>query len=164
MALTTIRITNLKPKKADYRVADGGGLYILVRPNESKLWRYDYRLDGSRRTHSIGEWGEGPNRVSLKQARDAHDVARAAVARDEHPIGQKSAAALAEIEKASRKTVKEAAEGWKAHINKQSRSDKTRDRDERMVGYINGAFGHLCVEGCEGPASGCAAQHLRDRG
>jgi hypothetical protein len=40
---------------ADYRVADGGGLYILVRPNGSKLWRYDYRLDSSRRTHSIGE-------------------------------------------------------------------------------------------------------------
>lgn len=90
MALTTVGITNLKPKKADYRVADGGGLYILVRPNGCKLWRYDYRLDGSRRTHSIGEWGEGSNRVSLKQARDAHDVARAAVARDEHPIGQKS--------------------------------------------------------------------------
>jgi hypothetical protein len=53
---------------------------------------------------------------------------------------------LAEIEKASRKTVKEAAEGWKAHISKQSRSDKTRDRDERMIGYINGAFGHLYVE------------------
>jgi hypothetical protein len=68
---------------------------------------------------------------------------RAAVARGEHPIGQKFAAMLAEIEKASRKTVKEAAEGWKAHINKQSRSDKTRDRDERMIGYINGAFGHL---------------------
>ena len=79
--------------------------------NGAKLWRYDYRLDGSRRTHSIGEWGEGPNRVSLKQARDAHDEARAAVARGEHPIGQKFAAALAEIEKASRKTVREATEG-----------------------------------------------------
>jgi hypothetical protein len=97
MALTTIGITNLRPKKADYRVTDGGGLYILVRPNGSKLWRYDYRLDGSRRTHSIGEWGEGSNRVSLKQARDAHDEARAAVAQGEHPIGQKFAAALAEI-------------------------------------------------------------------
>jgi Arm DNA-binding domain len=112
MALTTIGITNLRPKKADYRVADGGGLYIRVRPNGSKLWRYDYRLDGSRRTHSIGEWGGGSNRVSLKQARDAHDEARAAVARGEHPIGQKFAAALAEIEKASRKTAKEATEGW----------------------------------------------------
>ena len=154
MALTPIGITNLKPKRADYRVADGGGLYILVRPNESKLWRYDYRLDGSRRTHSIGEWGEGPNRVSLKQARDAHDVARAAVAPGrEHPIGQKSAAIPAEIEKASRKTVREAAKGWKSHINKQSRSDKTCDRDERMIGYINGAFGHLYVEDVK-------AQHL----
>ena len=72
MALTTIGITNLKPKKADYRVADGGGLYVLVRPNGSKLWRYVYRLNGTRRTYSIGEWGEGPNRVSLKHARDAH--------------------------------------------------------------------------------------------
>jgi hypothetical protein len=101
MALTTIGITNLRPKKVDYRVADGGGLYILVRPNGSKLWRYDYRLDASRHTHSIGEWGEGSNRASLKQARDAHHDARAAVARGEHPIGQKFAA---EIEKASRKT------------------------------------------------------------
>ena len=45
MALTTIGIAKLKPKKADYRVADGGGLYVLVRPNGSKLWRYDYRLN-----------------------------------------------------------------------------------------------------------------------
>jgi hypothetical protein len=102
MALTTIGHHNLKPKKADDRVTDGGGLYIhiLVSPNGSNLWRYDYRLGACRRTRSIGEWGEGPNRVSLKQARDAHDEARAAVARGEHPIGQKFAVALAEIEKA----------------------------------------------------------------
>jgi hypothetical protein len=83
---------NLKPKKADYRVTDGGGLYIhiLVSPNRSKLWRYDYRLGGCRRTHSIGEWGEGPNRVSLKQARDAHDEARAAVAGASIRLGRSS--------------------------------------------------------------------------
>jgi hypothetical protein len=34
MALTTVGITNLKPKKADYRVADGGGLYIYSGPSE----------------------------------------------------------------------------------------------------------------------------------
>src|SRR5271156_676233 len=90
--------------------------------------------------------GRRPKPGLAQAGRDAHDVARAAIARGEHPIGQKFAAALAEIEKASRKTVKEAAEGWKAHINKQSRSDKTRDRDQRMIGYINGAFGRLYVE------------------
>jgi len=26
--------------KADYRIADGGRLYLLVRPNGSKLWRH----------------------------------------------------------------------------------------------------------------------------
>ena len=45
--------------------------YILVRPNGSKLWRYDYRLDGSRRTHSIGEWGRRP-KTGLAQAGPRH--------------------------------------------------------------------------------------------
>jgi hypothetical protein len=44
MSLNAIKVETLKPKKADYRVADGGGLYVLVRPTGSKLWRYDYRL------------------------------------------------------------------------------------------------------------------------
>jgi len=57
--------------------------------------------------------GRRPNRVSLKQARDAHDEARAAVARGEHPIRQKFAAA---IEKESRKSVKEAAEHSRAWV------------------------------------------------
>ena len=54
MSLNAIKVLNLKPKGNDYRVADDGGLYILVRPNGSKLWRYDYRLAGARRTFSIG--------------------------------------------------------------------------------------------------------------
>jgi hypothetical protein len=37
MALTTIGITNLRPKKADYHVADGGGLYILVHPRSKNM-------------------------------------------------------------------------------------------------------------------------------
>jgi len=37
LKLTAITITSLKPREADYRVADGDGLYLLVRPNGSKL-------------------------------------------------------------------------------------------------------------------------------
>jgi hypothetical protein len=74
MSLNAIKVQNLKPKKADYRVADGGGLYILVRPNGSKLWRYDYRLTDAatgqvvRRTFSVGEFnpdGDGANLFTL---------------------------------------------------------------------------------------------------
>ncbi len=72
MALTTIGIANRRPKKADYRVTDGGGLYIPVRPNRSKLWRYDYQLGGSRCTHSIGEFGH----LYVEDAKAQHLVAR----------------------------------------------------------------------------------------
>jgi hypothetical protein len=82
MSLNAIKVENLKPKAADYRVADGGGLYVLVRPNGSKLWRYDYRLGTTRRTFSIGEYhgeGDGRRRFTLKQARDEHEAAQKAV-------------------------------------------------------------------------------------
>jgi hypothetical protein len=53
MSLNTIKVQNLKPKKADYRLADGGGLYLLVRPGGSKLWRYDYRLTDRVGAHAL---------------------------------------------------------------------------------------------------------------
>jgi hypothetical protein len=33
MSLNAIKAENLKPKKTDYRAADGGNLYLLVLPN-----------------------------------------------------------------------------------------------------------------------------------
>jgi hypothetical protein len=68
MSLNAIKVLNLKPKERDYRVADSGGLYVLVRPNGSKLWRYDYRLGDARRTFSIGAYsdaGDGVDHFTL---------------------------------------------------------------------------------------------------
>lgn len=32
-------VATAKPKPKDYKLSDGSGLYLLVRPNGSKLWR-----------------------------------------------------------------------------------------------------------------------------
>ena len=69
MALTTIGISNLRPKKADYRVTDGGGLLILVRPNVSKLWRYDYQLGGSAPVQSVNGVKAQPGLVQASPRR-----------------------------------------------------------------------------------------------
>ena len=77
MSLNAIKVENLKPKKADYRITDGGGMYLLVRPTGSKLFRYDYRLNGTCRTLSIGEYhdrGDGVRSFTRKQARDEHEA------------------------------------------------------------------------------------------
>ena len=54
-------------KDKDYKLSDGGGLYLLVKTNGSKCWRYAYRFDGKQKTLALGIYPA----VSLKNARDA---------------------------------------------------------------------------------------------
>ena len=55
MPLTHTSITNTKPKDKVYKLFDGGGLYLQVKPTGYKVWKYDYRLNGSRGTYTIGQ-------------------------------------------------------------------------------------------------------------
>jgi hypothetical protein len=43
MALTDTRIRNAKPKPKPYKLSDGGGMYLLVRPDGA---RYELRYGG----------------------------------------------------------------------------------------------------------------------
>lgn len=42
MCLSDFACKNAKPKDKPYRLADGDGLYLLVRNNGSKLWQLRY--------------------------------------------------------------------------------------------------------------------------
>src|ERR1700677_4891990 len=46
--------TNAKPKDKPYKLADSGGLYLLVNPTGSKLWRLKYYFLQKERLFSIG--------------------------------------------------------------------------------------------------------------
>ena len=72
MALTNTQIKNAKPKDKQYKLSDQGGLYLLVRTNGSKVWKYDYRLNDKRLTLTIGTYPE----TTLAEARVAHIGAR----------------------------------------------------------------------------------------
>ena len=56
MPLSDVKIQKAKPRDEPFRMADGGGLYVLVNPAGSKLWRMDYRLLGKRRTLAVGAY------------------------------------------------------------------------------------------------------------
>jgi len=75
MSLTNTQIKNAKPKDKQYKLSDQGGLYLLVRPNGSKAWKYDYRLNNKRLTHTIDTYPD----TSLAAAREAHTAARCLV-------------------------------------------------------------------------------------
>ena len=72
MALSDLRIRTAKPRDKPYKLTDGGGLYILVQPGGSKLWRMKYRFLGKEKLLSIGRYPE----VGLARARKAQLAAR----------------------------------------------------------------------------------------
>ena len=83
MAVGTNKLTNTgiqsaaaKPKA--YKLADGGGLYLLVERNDFKYWRMAYRFAGKQKLLSPGVYPT----VSLKAARLARKEARAKFAND----------------------------------------------------------------------------------
>lgn len=45
-----------KPEAAPYRLFDGDGLYLLIRPDGKKWWRLDYTHEGKRKTLSLGTY------------------------------------------------------------------------------------------------------------
>ncbi len=72
MKLSDIACKNAKPKDTQYKLFDGGGLYLLVRTNGSKLWQLKYRFMNKEKTLSIGQYPL----ISLAQARQARDNAK----------------------------------------------------------------------------------------
>ncbi|RVT71572.1 DUF4102 domain-containing protein, partial [Agrobacterium sp. CNPSo 2736] len=56
MPLSDLKCRNAKPAPKDYKLTDAGRLYLLVRPNGSKLWRLNYQFSGKQKTLSIGAY------------------------------------------------------------------------------------------------------------
>lgn len=85
--LTDTALKNLKPKSAQYKVADRDGMYVTVSPVGTVTFRYDYRLNGRRETLTIGRYG--PDGLSLARARECCLEARRAVVEGRSPSQEK---------------------------------------------------------------------------
>ena len=73
--LVAIAIKQAKSDDKPYSLVDGGGLYILIKP-QGKYWRYNYRFEGKQKTLALGVYPI----ISLSDARKAHQTAREQIA------------------------------------------------------------------------------------
>lgn len=76
MPLSDTTVKKAKPRAKPYKMADGGGMYIEVRPNGSKYWRLKYRFVGKEKRLALGVYPS----VSLPEARMRRDTYRAMLA------------------------------------------------------------------------------------
>lgn len=107
MALTDVRIRQAKPTERAYRLADSGGLFLEVRPNGSKLWRYAYRIGKKQNLFAVGAYPA----MSLLQARAAHMNARSLVKEGRHPAAERTRSRNELIE-TNKETFRFFAERW----------------------------------------------------
>lgn len=95
--LTDMQVKRLKPRDKDYKVSDGGGLYLLVKSTGGKLWRLAYRFGGKQKTLALGTYPER----SLADARADRDDARKLLANGADPGTIKQTAKEAEAARQS---------------------------------------------------------------
>jgi integrase len=89
--LTDQAIRSAKPSEKPYKLADGRGLTLLIKPNGSKLWRFRYRFDGLEKTLALGTYPD----TSAKLARQKLDDARQLLAKGVDPSGRRQAEKVA---------------------------------------------------------------------
>ena len=94
MALTDTAVRNAKLKEKPYKLGDSGGLYVIVRPNGSKLWRYKYRLGGKANSRGLGKYPD----VGLGEVRRRRDECRQDVASGLNPMSRWKAASVASMD------------------------------------------------------------------
>lgn len=90
--LTISAIKAASPQAKPYRLFDGSGLFVLVQPSGSKLWRWKYRRPGSKKENLLS-FGAFPA-VSLVEAREAREDASRLLRRGIDPGLKKKAEKL----------------------------------------------------------------------
>jgi integrase len=83
--LNDTRVRTAKASDRPLKLSDGGGLYLLLKPSGSKLWRLAYRFDGKQKTLALGIYPT----VTLKLARERRDDAKRLLADNIDPSTQR---------------------------------------------------------------------------
>ena len=117
--LTDTRVRSAKPTQRPIKLSDAGGLYLLIQPHGSKLWRMAYRFAGKQKTLALGVYPT----VSLREAREKRDAAKRLLAKGIDPSAQPRLERQAARTPGS--TFKDVAEELTLKLEREGRADAT---------------------------------------
>lgn len=127
--------SNVKAIKKN-KLADGKGLYLIIKANGSKVWRFDFRYGNKNLSMSFGVYPE----VTLKEAREKREEARQLLANNINPISAKR------IKKASESlTLQNVIDEW-IELRKKSSSEATIMQNVRILKNITNWLGNIAIK------------------
>jgi integrase len=131
MALTDVEIRSAKPRSKPYKMSDGGWLFLLVTPSESKLWRIAYRFAGKEKLLALGAYPE----ISLKDARAKRDEAKVLLAAGVDPSEQRKQEKLTRAISTAT-TFKSVALDYQDKLKREGRAPATLNKLEWLLSLV----------------------------
>jgi integrase len=131
--LREVDIRNAKPGPEPYRMNDGRGLYLQVRPTGHKTWRTHYMVEGKKHLITLGEYPA----MSLVEARAARSGIRTQVREGGNPTAERTVARKGSIER-NAQTFRLMATRWHEFMARTTWAKSYADAV--MRGFQNDAF------------------------
>ncbi|MFS2223818.1 Arm DNA-binding domain-containing protein [Pantoea sp. B65] len=79
--LTDTQCRAAKPKNKLYRLNDFDGLYLEVKPNGRKAWRYRFKQNGKSTMFALGEYPDMKLAEARQKCQQAHQKASPVIAK-----------------------------------------------------------------------------------
>lgn len=159
MPLSDLQIRNAGPQAKAYKLADGGGLFLLVQPTGSKLWRLKYRFLGKEKLISFGSYPA----TGLAKARKARDAALELLAEGQDPSAERKAERSRRIEESER-TFSALAKDFLAKQERDGRAKSTLRKNEWVLDMASAEFGKTPVVQINAPLVLKALRTVEARG
>lgn len=121
--LTEAVIKAAKAAEKPRKLFDERGLFLLVNPNGSRLWRLKYRIDGREKLLTVGAYPD----VGLKRAREKRDDARKLIADGIDPSAKRHAE-----KRAAADTFEAIGREW-IELQRQKLTTNTFERNSRLL-------------------------------
>ncbi|MES1985151.1 MAG: integrase arm-type DNA-binding domain-containing protein [Pseudomonadota bacterium] len=138
--LTAAWVSRAKPKDKPYKLSDRDGLYLLVEPSGSRVWRMNYRMHGKQRTITFGRWPE----LLLGEARERLLSACRLLANGADPVEQ---AKLEKIKKslAAAHTFEAVANEWIEKVEAEGAAAMTVKKARWLLSKVYPAIGGRAI-------------------
>ena len=137
MGLTALAIKAAKGRDKQYKLANSGGLYLLVFPSGQRYWRMNYRYLGRYKSLAFGVWPD----VDLAGARAKRDAARKLLANGRDPSEQNKLDKIA-ASVAAANTFKAVAEEWYVKAEKEGLAPATLNKIRWLLDFAYPSLGN----------------------
>lgn len=158
-ALTDFQISKAKPREKQYKLFDGGGLFLIVAPNGGKWWRLKYRIQGKEKLISLGTYPDTP----LSDARKHCDTARKQLAQGINPAEAQKQQKAAQVESALN-SFEHIAKEWISKQNNCWSDENTKIVTRLLNANVFPAIGDRPISEIKAPEVLSVLRKLEERG